>query len=153
MPRTPVRPSQPNAFSLIAWAKQYPTWGTAWREADFIASLAASAPFTRVVAFRVPMGELGILEGFANGVSNAADWDTLTWQVRVNGTALPGFDVVQGVVGYIPVVEPLAIPLMPNQLVEVMVRNDSIVAILNPAAVIIGRIFPPGDVLPDLIGA
>ncbi len=154
-PPRPVPPRarlhRPNPHTVIAWAKMYPTWGTPFREADFIASLGASAPFTRVVAFRVPMGDLGLLEGFANGVANAADWDNLTWQVRINNTAIPGLDVIQGVVGYIPVTEPLAIPLMPNHLVEVMVRNNSIVAILNPAAAIIGRTFAPDDVPSDVI--
>lgn len=140
-----------NPLTVIAWAKRHPSWGTIWKEANFIATLAGSAPFTQVVFFRVPMGELGILEGFANGVSNAGDWDTLTWQVRVNSSGLPGLDVIQGPFGYIPVPEPLSIPLMPNQLVEVMVRNDSNTAITNMAALLVGRLIPH-EVPEGLIG-
>jgi hypothetical protein len=145
------RLERPNPLTVVAWAKRHPSWGTIWKEANFLATLAGGAGFTRVVSFRVPMGELGVLEGFANGVSNAGDWDALTWQVRINSTATPGLDVIQGPFGYIPVPEPLSIPLMPNQLVEVVVRNDSDTAITNMAALLVGRIFPH-EVPEGLIG-
>lgn len=137
----PDRLQRPNPLTIIAWAKRHPSWGTPWKEANFLATLAIAAPFTRIVAFRVTGGELGILEGFANGVSNAVDWDGLTWQVRVNSSALPGLDVIQGPFGYIPIPEPLAVPLMPGSLVEVVVRNDTDSAITTIAALLVGRMF------------
>ena len=133
---------------ILARAQWYPLWGTHFAEADFLASLAAAAPFTRVVAFRVPAGDLGILEGFANGVANLTDWDNLTWQVRLNGTAIPMLQSIQGPLGVMPDPIELSIPLRGGHLIEVMVRNNSGVAITNPTALILGRTFAPD--LPDL---
>ncbi len=112
-----------------------------FNEANFI-TLAASAVRSVVVTFTPPANTLGILRQFAQGIGNQADYDLITWQLRVGGTPVNGFDSITGPIA--PVFLPIDIfwPIFAGQKVEVVATNLSATAIANVTALVRGTFFP-----------
>lgn len=112
-----------------------------FNEANFI-TLAASAVNSVVVTFTPPANTLGILTEFAQGIGNQADYDLITWRLRVGPGAIPGFDAITGPIA--PVFLPIKIfwPIFAGQKVEVVATNLSATAIANVTALVRGTFFP-----------
>lgn len=120
-----------------------------FNEANFI-NPTASMVNTRIVSATVPQGLLGILEGVAIAPSDLLDFDSLVFQVRVDGAPIVGYDDIRGPMGHIIVPHPMFIPLNTGSIVEITVRNTSILAFTLTTAAITGRFFPdtiPGELL------
>lgn len=128
-------------LEVIAARAEWSPWDFHFNEAAPV-TVAASATATQIVSYRLPPASLGILDFFAPGVQNLADWDSLTFRLRVNGAPIPGFDKIQGPIGSITLPAPVGWPIFSAQLVDVVADNASASAIGNVTAVIRGRFFP-----------
>lgn|SRR5512137_315319 len=108
-----------------------------------VLTIPASSDFVRVLAFRVPANQLGILDGFTNGVTDRSQYDQVTWQIRVNDAAIPGYDLIQGPIGLFPdVIQRMFYPLFQNNKVEVWANNVATIPQVHIAAKLLGRTFP-----------
>ena len=113
----------------------------AFNEADFI-TLGASAVNSVVIAWTPPPNTLGILRWVATGVGTRADFDSITWRLRVGGSAINGFDAIQGPIASIIVPLPIFWPIFKGQKVDVIATNRSATAITNVTALVRGTFFP-----------
>ena len=146
---------QPTDLHMIALHTNYSPWDYHFNEAAPI-TLAASATRSTVISFTIPTGMLGILDAFANGVENLAHWDLVTWQVRINRHAVPGFDNIRGPLGSILSPASVGWPLPPGALVDVVATNSGTTALANLTGYLRGRYFPasllPGtNLTPDML--
>jgi hypothetical protein len=111
-------------------------------EANFV-TVPAGSTFIPVLTYRVPRNNIGILEGFTNAVSDFLQFDFVQWQLRVDGLALPGYDIVGGPIGFFPdVVQRIFWPLFQGQVVTVLANNIATIPAVDIAAKITGRVFP-----------
>jgi hypothetical protein len=102
-------------------------------------TLDANATRARVASFRVPYGYCAMVRYIANSLANAADFSSVTWTVRVDGSPLAGFANFIGLLSpglYVPL--PLRIDLAPNALIEVVASNSSSAAISGCSARLYG---------------
>ncbi len=108
-----------------------------------VLTIPASSDFVRILSFRVPANQLGIIDGFTNGVTSPSQFDQVTWQLRVNDAAVPGYDLIQGPIGFFPdVIQTMFYPLFQNNKVEVWANNIATIPQVHVAAKIKGRTFP-----------
>jgi len=138
---------QPTTMEIIAKHATNP-WLTAEfiNEANFL-TIPAGSGFIPVLTYFVPDRQVGILEGFANGVSDILQFDFVQWQVRVNDGAIPGYDIVGGPIGLFPdVIQRIFWPLFQGQRVTVLANNIATIPAVDICAKITGRVFP--DAIP-----
>lgn len=130
-----------NTLEVIAAHSEASPWDYPFNQADAV-SIAASTNDQTVVSFRIPSGMAGVLDGFANGVENMADWDQITWRVLVGGQPIPGFDNIQGAMGSVNFPVKVGWPIFgDSQLVSVIASNTGATALTNVCAVLTGRYF------------
>lgn len=119
-------------------------------EANFL-TIPAGSGFIPLLTYRVPARNVGILEGFCNAVSDPLQFDFVQWQLRVDGMAVPGYDIVGGPIGFFPdVVQRIFWPLFEGQLVQVLANNVATIPAVDICAKITGRVFP--DRIPGMEG-
>jgi hypothetical protein len=111
-----------------------------FNEANFV-TLPASAPFTRIVSVQVPQGRLGLLNSFFVAVANFADWDFLTFQLRVSQAGHMSFDEIQGPMSDIVRYRQTFVPLLTGATIEIVVSSVLALPIPFVTAGLIGRFF------------
>lgn len=144
---TPAPPGQHTTMEIIAAHAVNPTMVSEFvNEANFL-TIPAGSTFIPILTYRVTARNVGILEGITNAVSDILQYDFVQWQIRVDGLAIPGYDIIGGPIGFFPdVVQRIFWPLFQGQVVTVLANNIATIPAVDIAAKITGRVFP--DVLP-----
>jgi len=120
-------------------------------EANYI-NPAPNSANTRIVSVTVPHGLLGVLEGILVLTATRVDFDSLVFQVRVNGAPILGYDSLQGPMGdTITGPYPVFVPLNSQSVVDVVVRNPTLGSFVFATGALLGRFFP--DTLPHELHA
>lgn len=112
-----------------------------WQIANFIPSLAVGAVRQVVCEFAVPANQLGICRSLGLALTTFVDFGNVQWQLRVNGSAVSGFDDIRGQIGNIIFPQPLAVPLFRNSKVQVVATNIGVAPVLFVTARIGGDTF------------
>lgn len=137
----------PTTMDIIAAHAMQPLGTTEFiNEANFL-TIPALSGFIPVLRYKVPDRNVGILEGFTNGVSDWLQFDFVQWQVRVNDGSIPGYDIVGGPIGLFPdVIQRIFHPLFHGNVVTVLANNIATIPMVTICAKITGRVFP--DTMP-----
>lgn len=139
----PESPAQHTTQEIIAAYAANPLLTAEFiNEANFL-TIPAVSPFITVLSYKVPDRQVGILESICNGVSDILQYDVVQWQLRVDGMAIPGYDIVGGPIGLFPdVIQRIFWPLYQGQVVQVLANNIATIPAVDICAKITGRVFP-----------
>lgn len=145
---TPAPVGQPTKMEIIAEHAVNPWMVSEFiNEANFL-TIPAGSNFIPLLTYQVPARNVGILEGITNAVSDILQYDFVQWQIRVDGQAVIGYDIIGGPIGFFPdVVQRIFHPLFQGQRVQVLANNIATIPAVDIAAKITGRVFP--DALPS----